>query len=125
MVAFHLHCLSIAENLSACLMKHQDASENQHWQACYDITVRFRCIPELKGDLSLELCFRDASGLKKVLIHRCENTQKNNHLLRGQCKLNVMGKISLAELTVTTSEMHMFSFIESEIMLSQNYVLNV
>jgi hypothetical protein len=54
------------------------------------------------------------------LVERCQDTKKNNHLLTGQCELNVTGKISHAELTVTTSEMHMFSFVESEIRLLLN-----
>jgi len=125
MVAFHLHHLSVADNLSARLMADQYPSDNQHWQTCYDIAVRLRCTPQLKGTLRLELCFRDECGQHTVLVERCQNTQKNNHLLIGQCELNVMGKITHAELAVTTSEMHMFSYIESKITLSQDYSLSV
>ena len=114
-MAFHPHHLSISENVSPCLMKHQQANKNQHWQADYKVAVKLRCTPKLSGDLSLELCFQDDTGQHKVLVERCQETERNNHLLAGNCQLKVMGKISHAELTISTSELHMFSFIESSI----------
>ena len=124
MLAYHHRHLSISENISECLMTHHHASEDQHWQASYDIAVWLRCTPELTGDLSLELSFQDNGGQHKVLIQRCQDTEKHNHLLSGLCKLNVVGKITHAELSITTSELHLFSFIESTITPSKDRTLS-
>jgi hypothetical protein len=125
MVAYHHLHLSISENISECLMKHQYVSDMQSWNANYDISVLLRCTPKLEGKLSIELCFRDDIGQHKVLVERCENTLKRNHLLTGRCALNVTGKINHAELTITTSEMYMFDFIETDIKLSENGYITV
>lgn len=115
MLAYHHLHLSISENISECLMEHHFACENQSWVAAYDISVLLRCAPQLTGDLSLELVYQDDNGRHKVLVERCQGTEKNNHLLSGKCNFKVKGKICHAELTITTTEMHMFSFIESTI----------
>lgn len=124
-MAFHPHHLSISENVSACLMQHQYASENKKWQAYYDIAVWLRCMPQLSGHLSLELSFKDDSGQHKVLVERCDENEKRNHFLAGHCQLTVVGKISHAELTITTSELHMFSFIETSITPSSDLPLSL
>ena len=122
-MVFSPHHLSISENLSACLMANQH-NFNTHWQASFEVSVGLVCTPKLSGELTLELCYEDAAGCKKILVERCQNTEKRSHLLTGRCHLNVNGKIKHAELTITTSEMHMFRILLNSVKLSEGYSIS-
>jgi hypothetical protein len=108
------HQLMVDANLLPAINERQSRAKGR-WYAAFDVLVWLNTLTAFPKELHLQLRYEDDKGEHEVLIDRCSFSKNPLLLLSNRASLAFVGKVSKAQLWVTSEVAFKVSVLESKL----------
>ena len=107
------HQLMVAANVLPIITERQSRTKGR-WYAAFDVLVWLNTLTAFSKELHLELRYEDDKGAHQGLIDRCGFSNNPQLLLSNCASLAFVGRVSKAQLWITSEAIFKVSVLESK-----------